>query len=68
MENLITLLKIIAVFLAAIILGNWFSTEAKKCKLNGEPFYRAYLTPPGILIMMIILGLPIVVWVIRHCS
>jgi hypothetical protein len=66
LENLVTLVKLIAVFLAAIMLGNWFSLEAKKCKVKGEPFYKAYLTPPGIMIIIIIFGLPIAVWVLRH--
>ncbi len=65
MENLITLIQLIAVFLAAIILGNWFSSEAKKCKAKGEPVYRAYLTTPGILILLIIIGLPILVWFLK---
>jgi len=66
LENLITLVKIIAVFIAAIILGNWFTAEAKKSKLKGEPAYKPYFSPPGIIILIAILGLPIAVWILRH--
>jgi len=66
LENLITLIKIIAIFTAAIILGNWFLSESKKFKLRGEPPYKAYLSPPGIIITIIIVALPIAIWVLRH--
>lgn len=66
MENLITLIKIIAVFSAAIILGSWFSSEVKKSKLKGEPAYKPYLSPPGIIISIIVLILPIIVWFLQH--
>ncbi|MDA3897835.1 MAG: hypothetical protein PF482_17015 [Desulfobacteraceae bacterium] len=66
MENLIMLIKIIAVFSAAILLGSWFSSEVKKSKLKGEPAYKAYLSPPGILISVIVLILPIIVWFLQN--
>lgn len=66
MENLITLVKIIAIFTAAIILGSWFSSEVKKNKLRKEPAYKAYLSPPGIIIAAIIILLPILAWILKH--
>lgn len=66
LENLITLVKIIAIFTAAIILGTWFTAEAKKSKLRKEPAYKPYLSPPGIIIIIIIVGLPIIVWIFRQ--
>ena len=66
MENLITLIKIIAIFTAAIILGNWFTVETKKSKPKGEPPYKPYLSPPGIIIIIIIVGLPILVWILEQ--
>lgn len=66
MENLIMLIKIIAVFSAAILLGSWFSSEVKKNKLKGEPAYKVYLSPPGILISVIVLILPIIVWFLQN--
>ena len=66
MENLITLVKIIAVFSAAIILGNWFLSEARQSKLRGDPVYKAYLSLPGIIITIIVLLLPIIVWFLKN--
>lgn len=66
MENLITLIKIIAVFSAAIILGSWFSSEVRKSKLKGEPAYKPYLSPPGIIISVIVIIAPIIVWFLQH--
>jgi len=65
LENLITLVKIIAIFTAAIILGSWFSSEVKKSKLRGEPAYKPYLSPPGIIISIVVLLLPIIVWLLK---
>lgn len=66
MENLILLIKIIAVCIAAGLLGNWFSVEVKKTKARGEPPYKAYGTAPGILIILLIIFLPIVAWWLQH--
>ncbi|MBC2716796.1 MAG: hypothetical protein HF978_15945 [Desulfobacteraceae bacterium] len=66
MENLITLIKIIAVFTAAGILGSWFSSEVKKSKHRGEPAYKPYLSLPGIIIAMIVLLLPIITWFLKN--
>ncbi|MDA8404161.1 MAG: hypothetical protein M0Z56_08190 [Desulfobacteraceae bacterium] len=62
MENLITLVKIIAVCIAAGLLGNWFFDEVKRAKRNGYPVYKAYYSMPGIIIIGIIVLLPILVW------
>jgi hypothetical protein len=66
LENLIMLIKIIAVFSAAIILGSWFSSEVKKNKIKGEPPHKAYLSPPGIIISIIVLILPIIAWFLQN--
>lgn len=62
LENLVMLVKIIAVFIAAGLLGNWFSDEVKKAKRKGQPPYKAYFSPPGILIILLIVFLPIFAW------
>jgi len=62
LENLITLVKIIAVFLVAGILGSWFLSEVKKSKIIGEPAYKPYLSLPGIIIAIIVSLLPILTW------
>lgn len=60
------LIKIMATCTAAGILGSWFSSEAKKIKLRGEPAYKAYLSPPGILIGILVVCLPIFVWLLKQ--
>jgi len=62
LENLVILIKIIAVCLAAGLLGNWFLNEVKKAKRKGQPPYTAYSSLPGILIILLIVFLPIVAW------
>jgi len=62
LEDLITLVKIIAVCIAAGLLGNWFSDEVKKAKRKGDPPYSAYASTPGIIIILAILILPVLAW------
>ena len=62
LENLVTLVKIIAVCIAAGLLGNWFSDEVKKAKHKGDPPYKAYASIPGILIIVLIVLLPVLAW------
>lgn len=57
MEILITLLKFVPPFVAALILGNWFFKELQKARALGKPWYAPYLTPPAVLIMVILIGL-----------
>lgn len=64
-SNLLYILKIVAPLVAAIMVGNWFLSEVKKARLKGKPRYQAYLSVPGVLIMLAIL-LPIILWIIRQ--
>jgi len=57
--NLITLFKYVAVLVAAMIIGNWFLTEVKKAKFNKQPWYKPYISVPGLVILMAVLGLPL---------
>jgi hypothetical protein len=57
--NLITLAKYMAVLVAAMIIGNWFLTEVKKSKFNKQPWYKPYISVPGLIILMAVLGLPL---------
>ncbi len=57
-------LKVIPVLLAAFLLGNWFLTEVKKAKLAQKPWYAPYLTPPGLLVIFVLL-LPILLRFLR---
>jgi hypothetical protein len=56
------IVKLVAVLVAAGILGNWFLTEVKKGKARRKPWYAPYLSPPGLIILGIILLLPIICW------
>ena len=53
------LVKYAAVLVAAMVIGNWFLTEVKKAKINQQPWYKPYLSIPG-LIILAALSLPIV--------
>jgi len=49
--NLITLAKYVAVLAAAMVLGNWLLAEVTKAKLNKQPWYKPYVSVPGLLIL-----------------
>ena len=57
MEILITLLKFVPPFVAALILGNWFFKELQKARALGKPWYASYLTIPAIMIAAILMAL-----------
>lgn len=64
MSTLIPVLKFIAPLIAALIIGNWFLAEIKKSRSEDKPWYRPYLSIPGLLIIFAIL-LPIFLWIIK---
>ena len=64
MSSLVNLLKMVAVLVAAIIIGNWFLAENRKARVQGKPWYQPYLSAPGILIFLALL-LPIVWWLLK---
>lgn len=64
MDILLGLIKIIALLAAAGILGHWFLAEVKKTKAAGGVWYRPYLSPPGIMIICVILAIPVIAWLI----
>jgi len=57
---LIKNLQYLSVLIAAVILGNWYLSEYKKARTAGLPWYRAYFSLPGILIIALILLLPVI--------
>ncbi len=63
---LITILKVIPILIAALILGNSFMAELKKARDQGLPWYKPYLSLPGIIILIIILVVPIVLKIIQE--
>ncbi|MFW5957970.1 MAG: hypothetical protein ACOCQ0_02330 [Desulfosalsimonas sp.] len=62
--SVLGLIKAAAVLGAAAILGNWFLAEVKKSKARKEPWYKPYLSPPGLLILFALL-LPVIAWVAK---
>ena len=62
---MITALKMVAVLVGAMLLGNMFMGELHKVRRQGLPLYKAYLTPPGIVIVLAIL-LPLFLWLFRQ--
>ena len=63
-STLTTIIKIIAPLVAAILVGNWFMSEVKKVRFRGGPWYQAYVSIPGLLVILAIL-LPMVLWIIK---
>ena len=63
--NFIKLMKYAAVLIAAIIIGNWFLAEVRKAKMNKQPWYKPYISVPG-LIVLVALSLPIILMIIKH--
>ncbi|MGD9287302.1 MAG: hypothetical protein PVG74_06795 [Desulfobacterales bacterium] len=61
--NMLSLIKYAAVLVAAIIIGNWFLAEVRKSKINRAPWYKPYLTVPG-LIILAALSLPLILMLI----
>jgi hypothetical protein len=61
--DLLALVKFIAVLVAALIIGNWFLTEVKKAKFKKEPWYKPYLSIPG-LVILAALSLPLILWLL----
>jgi len=61
MPSIMDVLKIISVSVAAAILGNWFLSEFRKARRRNLPWYSAYLSPPGLLVLAA-LTLPLLYW------
>ncbi len=66
MENIVNIIKTIPILIAAILLGNWFLSELKRANATGKPWYTAYISIPGLLILLAILVTPLVLWLMSH--
>lgn len=62
--NLFNLIKYVAVLVAAMIVGNWFLSEVKKARVNEQPWYKPYVSLPG-LIILAAMSLPIIILLIN---
>ncbi len=60
--TLLQIIKMIAVLAAAALIGNWFLHELRSARETGKPWYAVYLTPPGVLIVVAAVVLPLVAW------
>ena len=63
--NVLDIFKFAAILVAAIIIGNWFLAEVKKSKLNKDPWYKPYISLPGLIILGA-LSLPLVFLLVQH--
>ncbi|MFC1505039.1 hypothetical protein ACFL5W_00840 [Thermodesulfobacteriota bacterium] len=64
MSNAIMLLKAICVLVAAALIGNWFLAELRKTNTTGRPWYKTYLTLPGLLILFAVM-IPVILWFMK---
>ncbi len=66
MSNIIEILKLIPILIAALLLGNWFMSELKSARLKGKPRWAPYLSAPGLLIITAVVILPVLMWYLRR--
>ena len=59
----LTFIKFGGVLVAAILLGNWFLAEVRKASRQQQPWYKPYLSLPGLLILLA-LCLPLIYLII----
>lgn len=64
-DAILQIARLCAVMLAAVLLGKWFLSEVGRARAMGKPMITAYLSIPGILILLGVLS-PIVIWMFRH--
>ena len=65
MLEIAKILRFLAPLVAAILVGNWFLSEVKKARATNQPWYRPYLSTPGLLIILAAILIPIILWVIK---
>jgi len=64
-HGIVTVIKLVAVFIAATYLGRWFQAEMKKSALRKEPWHKPYLSLPGLVILAAIILLPFLLWFMK---
>jgi hypothetical protein len=62
---MITVLKFVAVMIAAGIVGNSFLGKNRQARREGQSWYQPYLSLPGLMVVVAIL-LPVLVWWLRR--
>ena len=63
--NIRDIFKFVAILVAAAIIGNWFLAEVRKSKINDEPWYKPYVSVPGLIILGA-LSLPLIFLLVRR--
>ena len=63
MEKLVPYLKFIPVLIAAVLVGNAFLKEVRAAQRKKAPWYRPYLTLPGVIVVLALLA-PLVLWIV----
>jgi len=61
---MLQILSFITILIAAILVGNWFLEEIKQSKIKGLPWYKPYLSIPGIIILFAI-AFPIIIRILK---
>ena len=61
MSIIIQIISVIAILAASMLVGNMFLGEIKKAKAQKLPWYKPYLTLPGIIVMIAIIAFPFVI-------
>jgi hypothetical protein len=64
MENWIPYLKFIPVLIAAVLVGNAFLKEVRAAQRAKAPWYKPYLTLPGVIVVLALLA-PFVLWIVK---
>jgi len=64
-QGIVTVIKMVAVFMAATMLGRWFRDEIKKSAIRKEPWHKPYLSLPGLIILAAMFLLPVLLWIIK---
>ncbi|NNF99026.1 MAG: hypothetical protein HKM93_06585 [Desulfobacteraceae bacterium] len=59
MSVVTNVIQLLAVLIAALLLGNWYLAEVKKARLAKKPWYAPYISLPGLLIITAIIILPL---------
>jgi hypothetical protein len=65
MSELFAILRCTWALLAAALLGRWFLRDLTMARARRAPWYRAYLTLPGFLILLAVF-LPVAIWFLRR--
>jgi len=64
-QGIDTVIKLVAVFMAATMLGRWFQDEIKKSTIRKEPWHKPCLSLPGLIILAVMFLLPVLIWIIK---